>query len=117
MGMMDVFNEGSEALCQQILKLADGKTEVAMLEQLNNVTLDVIAKVLYRRQEKEILRYFDHEQILVMYYKFSMNMCFQYIILIKYFLRYYFPFLHPYFSINRQFMRDLLGISQKLFSK
>ncbi|XP_072170240.1 cholesterol 24-hydroxylase-like [Diadema setosum] len=44
-GMMEQFNDSADVLCQKLLERADGKTEVAMLDELNNVTLDVIAKV------------------------------------------------------------------------
>ncbi|XP_071504312.1 cholesterol 24-hydroxylase-like [Diadema antillarum] len=44
-GMMEQFNEGAEMLCQKLMVKADGKTEIAMLDDLSNITLDVIAKV------------------------------------------------------------------------
>ncbi|XP_071504888.1 cholesterol 24-hydroxylase-like [Diadema antillarum] len=46
-GMMEQFNEGAEALCESIVGRADGKTPIAMLDELNNATLDVIAKVAF----------------------------------------------------------------------
>lgn len=42
---MEEYNSGSEALCQKLKEKADGKIEVPMLDELNKVTLDVIAKV------------------------------------------------------------------------
>ncbi|XP_071506317.1 cholesterol 24-hydroxylase-like [Diadema antillarum] len=46
-GMMEQFNEGAEALCESIVGRADGKTPIAMLDEFNNATLDVIAKIAF----------------------------------------------------------------------
>lgn len=45
MGMMEKFNAESEKLCEHLRDKADGRNEVEMLNELNNVTLDVIANV------------------------------------------------------------------------
>ena len=45
MNLMDSFNESTDILIQKLAKRADGKTTVFMLDELNQVTLDVIAKV------------------------------------------------------------------------
>ncbi|XP_030839917.1 cholesterol 24-hydroxylase isoform X1 [Strongylocentrotus purpuratus] len=45
--LMEEYNSGSEALCQKLKEKADGKIEVPMLDELNKVTLDVIAKIAF----------------------------------------------------------------------
>eukprot|EP00057_Strongylocentrotus_purpuratus_P014989 XP_011669463.1 PREDICTED: cholesterol 24-hydroxylase-like [Strongylocentrotus purpuratus] len=47
MGMMEKFNAESEKLCEHLRDKADGRNEVEMLNELNNVTLDVIANVSF----------------------------------------------------------------------
>ena len=42
---MDQFNFSADVLVDRLRELADGKTEVAMLDEFNRLTLDVIAKV------------------------------------------------------------------------
>ncbi|XP_041469795.1 cholesterol 24-hydroxylase-like [Lytechinus variegatus] len=46
-GMMEKFNSESENLCEHLVSKADGQTEVEMLDEFNNVTLDVIANVAF----------------------------------------------------------------------
>ncbi|XP_038073902.1 cholesterol 24-hydroxylase-like [Patiria miniata] len=41
------FNAGAETLIEKLSQKADGKTEVAMLDEFNRTTLDVIAKVAF----------------------------------------------------------------------
>lgn len=43
---MDTFNERAEKLMIKLSDVADDKTEVTMLNLVNCVTLDVIAKVV-----------------------------------------------------------------------
>ncbi|XP_022091043.1 cholesterol 24-hydroxylase-like [Acanthaster planci] len=47
MNLMDSFNESADILIKKLAMRADGKTKVFMLEELNRVTLDVIAKVAF----------------------------------------------------------------------
>ncbi|XP_063957661.1 cholesterol 24-hydroxylase-like isoform X3 [Lytechinus pictus] len=47
MGMMEKFNSETENLCEHLVGKADGQTEVEMLDEFNNVTLDVIANVAF----------------------------------------------------------------------
>nr|XP_054763211.1 cholesterol 24-hydroxylase-like [Lytechinus pictus] len=54
MSLVDEFNAGSEALCQQLKEKADGKTEVLMLDELNKVTLDVIAKIAFSMETNAV---------------------------------------------------------------
>lgn len=42
---MDEFNAKSDILMNKLRTLADGKTVFRMLDELNNLTLDVIASV------------------------------------------------------------------------
>ncbi|XP_071495148.1 cholesterol 24-hydroxylase-like [Diadema antillarum] len=45
MGFMDTFNRSADQMIAHLDKLADGKTDVAMLEKFNSITLDVIGKL------------------------------------------------------------------------
>ncbi|XP_038072756.1 cholesterol 24-hydroxylase-like [Patiria miniata] len=45
--LMGQFNAGADVLVEKLSQKADGKTEVAMLDELNRATLDVIAKVAF----------------------------------------------------------------------
>ncbi|XP_078516278.1 cholesterol 24-hydroxylase-like isoform X2 [Lissotriton helveticus] len=47
MGLMGTFNEKAEMLMEKLSKVADGKTEVRILDLMGRVTLDVIAKVAF----------------------------------------------------------------------
>ena len=42
---MDQFNFSADVLVNRLVTMADGKTEVAMLDEFNRLTLDVVAKV------------------------------------------------------------------------
>ena len=42
---MSTFNEGVSKMIERLTLKADGKTEVFMLDELNKMTLDAIAKV------------------------------------------------------------------------
>ena len=42
---MSQFNNSSDLLIKRLYSKADGVTEVVLLDELNKVTLDVIAKV------------------------------------------------------------------------
>ena len=42
---MNQFNASSDLLIADLMSVSDGKTEVAMVEKLNKVGLDIIAKV------------------------------------------------------------------------
>ncbi|XP_038072893.1 cholesterol 24-hydroxylase-like isoform X2 [Patiria miniata] len=46
-GMMRQFNAGADVLIDKLSHKADGKTKVAMLDEFNRTTLDVIAKVAF----------------------------------------------------------------------
>ncbi|XP_038601969.1 HHIP-like protein 1, partial [Tachyglossus aculeatus] len=46
-GMMGTFNEKAEQLMEILEEKADGKTEVSLLNMMNRVTLDIIAKVAF----------------------------------------------------------------------
>ncbi|XP_038072891.1 cholesterol 24-hydroxylase-like [Patiria miniata] len=46
-GMMGQFNAGADVLIEKLSHKADGKTEVAMLDEFNRTTLDIIAKVAF----------------------------------------------------------------------
>ncbi|XP_022087544.1 cholesterol 24-hydroxylase-like isoform X2 [Acanthaster planci] len=48
--LMDQFNFSADVLVNRLVTLADGKTEVAMLDEFNRLTLDVIAKVAFGLQ-------------------------------------------------------------------
>ena len=43
---MDQFNASGDLLVEQLSKMADGKTEVNLLDEVNRITLDAIAKVV-----------------------------------------------------------------------
>ena len=45
MSLMDQFNFSADVLVERLTKMADGKTEVAMLDEFNRLTLDVVCKV------------------------------------------------------------------------
>ena len=45
MTFVDQFNESADILIEKLSHKADGKTEVAMLDEFNRTTLDIIAKV------------------------------------------------------------------------
>ncbi|XP_038073598.1 cholesterol 24-hydroxylase-like [Patiria miniata] len=47
MNLMGSFNESTDILINKLAEKADGKTTVYMLDELNQVTLDVIAKVAF----------------------------------------------------------------------
>ncbi|XP_038044316.1 cholesterol 24-hydroxylase-like isoform X2 [Patiria miniata] len=47
MSLMDQFNFSADVLVNRLTTIADGKTEVAMLDEFNRLTLDVIAKVAF----------------------------------------------------------------------
>lgn len=46
MSFIDDFNSRSNILIQHLNTLADGKTVVTMLDEMNKTTLDVIGKVM-----------------------------------------------------------------------
>ena len=46
--VMEPFNACADVLIEKLSPKADGKTEVAMLDEFNRTTLDVIAKVIRR---------------------------------------------------------------------
>ena len=43
---MDQFNASGDLLVEQLSKMADGHTEVNLLDEINRITLDAIAKVV-----------------------------------------------------------------------
>ncbi len=45
MQSMDVFNDSVDLLISKLSAVADGKTEVKMLDLFNRITLDAVAKV------------------------------------------------------------------------
>ena len=49
MQSMDVFNDSVELLINELSSVADGKTEVKMLDLFNRITLDAVAKVTTKR--------------------------------------------------------------------
>ena len=44
-GFMEEFNNNSNILMDKLRSLADGNTSITMLDQINNMTMDVIASV------------------------------------------------------------------------
>ena len=51
---MDQFNFSADVLVNRLVTMADGKTEVAMLDEFNRLTLDVVGKV--HREKKKTVR-------------------------------------------------------------
>lgn len=46
-GLESAFNTEIDLLINKLAGLADGKTQVSMLEEFNHLTLDVIGKVCF----------------------------------------------------------------------
>nr|QEV83801.1 cytochrome P450 [Brachionus rotundiformis] len=55
-GFMDEFNAKSDILMDKLRNLADGKTTIKMLDELNNLTLDVIAAACFGMQNDSITK-------------------------------------------------------------
>ena len=49
-GFFDEFNLKTDLFIQRLRTLADGKTKVVLLDELNNLALDIIASVSLRQQ-------------------------------------------------------------------
>nr|QVK45595.1 cytochrome P450 [Brachionus paranguensis] len=55
-GFMDEFNTKSDVLMGKLRNLADGRTAIRMLDELNNLTLDVIAAACFGMQNNSITK-------------------------------------------------------------
>ncbi|RNA33734.1 cholesterol 24-hydroxylase-like, partial [Brachionus plicatilis] len=55
-GFMDEFNTKSDVLMGKLRNLADGRTSIRMLDELNNLTLDVIAAACFGIQNDSITK-------------------------------------------------------------
>ncbi|XP_033634632.1 cholesterol 24-hydroxylase-like [Asterias rubens] len=58
MQSMDVFNDSVELLINELSSVADGKTEVKMLDLFNRITLDAVAKVAFGLELGDVM---DHD--------------------------------------------------------
>ncbi len=56
--LLHQFNASADLLIEKLSHKADGKTEVAMLDEFNRTTLDVIAKV--RQLNQSIQRFLEY---------------------------------------------------------
>ena len=58
MTLVDQFNASADLLIEKLSHKADGKTEIAMLDELDRTTLDVIGKVRFCNTLKIRIAYF-----------------------------------------------------------